>query len=144
MPGIVILLLFFLIFPIIHYHPYQTSYFNPLIGGIKGAEGKFDIDFWGTPQKEAAEWLNIHAAKDSTVYIVMGQSTAAYYLRDDLRKLANVKDMGSSDYTVILNRRSFFSIYNVGAYMAERQGKNQVFTVEIDGVPLVWVYRNLQ
>lgn len=38
-------------------HPYQYIYFNELIGGLKGASGKFELDYWGASYKEASEWL---------------------------------------------------------------------------------------
>ena len=136
--GITIFL--FLLKTIIYYHPYQTSYFNALIGGIRGAEGKFDIDFWGTPQKEAMMWLNQNAPANATVNVLMAQSSAGVYLRPDLRKLLNTKDIRESDYGVILNRESFF--YSSGRdYIKKKAAENKlVFTKKIDGVSLVWVF----
>lgn len=126
---------------IIHFHPYQTSFFNGLIGGIKGAEGRFDIDFWGTPQKEAMFWLNKNAVSNAFVNVVMAQSSAGVYLRPDLRELMNSRDISESDYTVILNRESFFSLYPVTNYIKRKiSEKKLVFTREIDGVSLVWIF----
>lgn len=41
-------------------HPYEYAYFSPLIGGIAGAEGKFEIDYWNTCQRAASIWLGEH------------------------------------------------------------------------------------
>ncbi|HET6763158.1 MAG TPA: hypothetical protein VFH27_05785, partial [Longimicrobiaceae bacterium] len=39
-------------------HPYQSVYFNPLLaGGARGAEGRYDLDYWGASYREGAEWL---------------------------------------------------------------------------------------
>jgi ABC-type transport system substrate-binding protein len=38
-------------------HPYQYMYFNEIIGGIKGAHGNYDIDYWNQTPREAFEWL---------------------------------------------------------------------------------------
>lgn len=38
-------------------HPYQYAAFNHFIGGVKGAEGKFAVDYWGLSLKEAVEEL---------------------------------------------------------------------------------------
>jgi hypothetical protein len=136
--GIIIYLLFINI----HYHPYQTSYFNALIGGIRGASGKFDVDFWGTPQKEAALWLNNVAPSNASVHIVMAQSSAAIYLRDDLRKNSNKDDIWKSDFVILLNRESFFTIYDVRDYMTQKIAENKViYTRKIDGIPLVWIFK---
>ena len=38
-------------------HPYEYMYFSPLIGGVRGANGRFEMDYWGICNKPAAEWL---------------------------------------------------------------------------------------
>lgn len=128
---------------IIRLHPYETSFYNWFTGGVKGAWGKFDIDFWGTPQKEAILWINDHVPINAVVHIVMAQSSAAMYLRSDVRERANSKDVKMSDYVVLLNKESFFDIYNIRQYFDDASRDNQVvFTVSRDGVPLVWVIKN--
>src|SRR3990167_2864630 len=123
------------------FHPFQASYFNFLTGGIKGAQGRFDIDFWGTPQKEAVLWLNQQAPRGAFVHIVMAQSTASVYLRKDLLINLNKKPYQESDYTVLLNRQSFFPLYSIEAYKNKKiSSKRTVFSVSRLGVPLVWVF----
>ncbi len=41
-------------------HPYEYTYFNELVGGPEGAQGKYDIDYWRICTKPAAEWLSTH------------------------------------------------------------------------------------
>lgn len=38
-------------------HPYEYMYFSPLIGGVPGANGRYDMDYWGVCNKPSAEWL---------------------------------------------------------------------------------------
>ena len=39
-------------------HPFQTSYFTPLAGGLKGAEAAgLEPDYWGSSTTAAARWL---------------------------------------------------------------------------------------
>ncbi|HQH25930.1 MAG TPA: hypothetical protein PLP17_00925, partial [Oligoflexia bacterium] len=38
-------------------YPYQYVYFNDLIGGLAGAHGRFETEYWGTSFKEAVLWL---------------------------------------------------------------------------------------
>ena len=33
-------------------------YFNPTVGGIKGATGDYELDYWGASVKQAIEWLD--------------------------------------------------------------------------------------
>lgn len=38
-------------------HPYQAIWYNVLAGGVRGAEGRFELDYWGSPLSEAAARL---------------------------------------------------------------------------------------
>jgi hypothetical protein len=40
----------------IRFHPNQTVYFNELVGGPRGAFGKFEMDYWGNCMLEAVAW----------------------------------------------------------------------------------------
>jgi hypothetical protein len=37
-------------------HPNQIAYFNPLVGGLPGAFGRYDIDYWGNSIKQGLDW----------------------------------------------------------------------------------------
>jgi hypothetical protein len=41
----------------IRLHPYQYAYFNALAGGVRGADGKFMLDYWGLAFKQASDEL---------------------------------------------------------------------------------------
>ena len=39
-------------------HPYQSVYFNRVfVGGLPGAIGRFETDYWGASYREAARWV---------------------------------------------------------------------------------------
>jgi hypothetical protein len=39
-------------------HPYQSVYYNRLIaGGVQGAAGRFEADYWGASYLEATRWV---------------------------------------------------------------------------------------
>ncbi|MBA2286330.1 MAG: glycosyltransferase family 39 protein [Ktedonobacteraceae bacterium] len=44
-------------------HPYEYVYFSPLVGGIPGATGKYDMDYYLSCNKAAADWLSTHYAQ---------------------------------------------------------------------------------
>lgn len=46
-------------------HPNEYVYFNPLVGGIDGAFGKFETDYFGNCMRESAEWLNHYHEKNN-------------------------------------------------------------------------------
>lgn len=37
--------------------PYEYTYFSPLVGGLRGAAGKYETDYYGTCRTAAAAWL---------------------------------------------------------------------------------------
>lgn len=38
--------------------PYEYTYFSPLVGGLRGASGKYDTDYYGACSTAAARWLS--------------------------------------------------------------------------------------
>lgn len=51
-------------------HPYEYSYFNPIVGGLPGAVGRYELDYWGTCNKTAAEWLALnHGGREEPVTV---------------------------------------------------------------------------
>ncbi len=43
-------------------HPYEYVYYNALAGGVRGAEGRYMLDYWGLAFKQAADELRAHLA----------------------------------------------------------------------------------
>jgi hypothetical protein len=48
-------------------HPYQYIYVNPLAGGVEGAFGKYELDYWGSSFKEASERLQQFVAQEGGI-----------------------------------------------------------------------------
>jgi hypothetical protein len=49
--------------PLIRLHPYQMTYFNFLVGGLHGAAGRYETDYWASSYREAMLWINSHAVR---------------------------------------------------------------------------------
>lgn len=47
---------------LVRLHPYQYTYFNCLAGGVSGAAGHYETDYWLTSYKEAIEWIEAQPA----------------------------------------------------------------------------------
>ncbi|MBY0510915.1 MAG: glycosyltransferase family 39 protein [Rhodospirillaceae bacterium] len=45
-------------------HPYEYIAYNALIGGVRGAENRFELDYWGTSLAESARGLAAYIAKN--------------------------------------------------------------------------------
>ena len=118
-----------------------------MIGGIKGAKGQFDIDFWASSYKSAMNWLNKNSAANSKVIVAMAPDIAKLYLRDDLKKKVNPTNLSgydsniylSGDYTVILNRQSFYNWYGVYPFIKNRK---PVYSISVKNIHLTSIYQN--
>ncbi len=135
MAGLVVLLMLPGLYGILRLHPYEYIYYNQLVGGTGGAYGQYEIDYWGTSYREAALWLNEHAAPGSKLWVTGPSMLLQLYLRPDLVLSCDQEtDCGMHyDYIVTLAR-----------WKAERQcaGAKVAFTIERRGA-LLSVVRQL-
>ena len=46
-------------------HPHQYLFFNEIIGGIRGAFEKYETDYYGNSDRQAALWLNRFVEKQN-------------------------------------------------------------------------------
>jgi hypothetical protein len=53
----------------IQLHPYQYLYYNRLSGGLAGANGRYETDYWGLSIREAIEWLNQNGRSGSKIVV---------------------------------------------------------------------------
>ena len=75
---------------IVRLHPYQMTYFNALAGGLGGAAGQYETDYWLTSYKEAIEWIETQphdAGRPVRVLVAANENScwcAAYFAGDGL------------------------------------------------------------
>jgi hypothetical protein len=75
---------------IVQTHPYETTFFNRLAGGLKGAQEKHipdAADYWLTSYREAVQWINRNAPANAFLWV---PSLDDYYM---LRLYAFRKDL---------------------------------------------------
>jgi 4-amino-4-deoxy-L-arabinose transferase-like glycosyltransferase len=102
-------------------HPYEYSYYNELVGGVNGAYGQFDIDYWFQAYAQGAIWLNEHAIRNATILIPTSSSWSTFYFtRSDL------KIMFSPNYSQIVA----FCLQNL----------KPAYTISIEGAPVLYIY----
>jgi hypothetical protein len=120
--GIVLLFMVPGVSASIKLHPYEYTYYNSLVGGAEGAYHQYEMDYWGTSYKEAAEWLNEHAAADSTIWATGPSQLLELYLRPDL-KLSCTSEIDCGNY--------YDYVVTLARWKDERQcrGADTVFTV---------------
>lgn len=149
---LIISLLLFIepVFSIVKMHPYQCVYFNPLTGGLKGAYGKYETDYWMLSVKSAAEWLikaeNLDQ-KNNTAQKIKVITNCIY---PALCYLDKYKDHVETGYTRFYERSEkdwdyaiFYSRFIDKSQLKNKSWvlKKNVWTVERGGVPLAVVVK---
>jgi hypothetical protein len=87
-------------------HPYEYIYFNSFVGGVKGAFRHYELDYWATSYKEAAEYLNGAAPTGAKIAVVGTDLIFKPYARPDLKVYYfNGIDVSEDfDYVVVTSR----------------------------------------
>jgi hypothetical protein len=101
---------------IVRNHPNEYTYFNQTVGGLKGAYGRYDTDYWGNCLKAAAEcvatdYKHSGLARRAIVEADGNPLSSSYYLKKALGN--NVVDPATlletnmrleSDYFIMMTR----------------------------------------
>jgi hypothetical protein len=120
---------------IIKVTPFEMVYYNELIGGLRGVQGRFDLDFWGVTTKEAALWLNKNTQGEITVLMPFATHLLASYAPPRIHVFSGAAT--KADYVFLLNRPSFFNgeIWN---YLRSNRPTYQLCRA---GACLSWIFK---
>lgn len=129
-------------------HPNQAVYFNELVGGIKGAYGKYETDYYMNSVKQCADWIKEHEKlerKNGEKLILRSNAVAPcnFYFQEDSANLAvgyvSYRNRATlySDYLILYCRYVDQDLLLNGAFPPEQT----VFVAEADGVPLACVVK---
>lgn len=129
---------------IIKNYPYQYVYFNELVGGVKGAYGQYETDYYYNSLKASSEWL-IREAKLDTInpknkIIVAtnhGSITGYYFrhLKDKISiKYVRYYERGNTDWDYYVLANSFLGPTQIQA--GTWPPKNTIHTIDVDGIPI--------
>jgi len=144
-----LLLLLLFIHPIrfsIANHPYEYVYYNEIQGGIKGAEGNFETDYYQHSVQEAAQWLAKYIEENDKpkkgerrlVCHYTKKELMDYYFRKDTSMVTFVysryyeRSMKDWDYCIS------FTGYISASELKNKNwpSKDALYVVKVDGVPL--------
>ncbi|MDP1713717.1 MAG: hypothetical protein Q8L41_03145 [Anaerolineales bacterium] len=70
---------------IVSLHPYEYIYYNRFVGGMNGAQERFDLDYWVISYREAAEYVNSVASPNAAVWVEGPSHLFALFAREDLK-----------------------------------------------------------
>ena len=91
---------------LVRLHPYQYLFYNPLVGGLEGASGRYVTDYWVNIMPEAVEDLEAYVAKlDETgdrghVYTVTVCGERLPFEKEANSRLRWVEDGAMADFSL--------------------------------------------
>lgn len=127
-------------------HPNQYVYFNALQGGVKGAYGQYDLDYYQNTGKQAADWIRENAAprEDRRLLVLSNMMGFDKYFQPDSGWI-------EYRYGRYGNRHHLEWDYYVSnpRYLPAIQMQQEIWppphtvhTIEVDGVPLAAILKN--
>ena len=66
-------------------HPYEYIYHNQLTGGVRGAFGRYSLDYWCTSYREVMGIVNEFAPPNAAIAVWGPRSAARPFFREDLK-----------------------------------------------------------
>jgi hypothetical protein len=79
-------------------HPYEYTYFNTLVGGLRGAESRFATDYWALSTRELLEKVPSQPTRETTVRVCMVTAAAQVMAPPNLVVVADGSE--HADFTV--------------------------------------------
>lgn len=145
--GIVILLFLPARFMVAN-HPNQYVYFNELMGGIKGAYGNYELDYYMNAVKQCADWLkeNEKFEKYNGEKLLLCSNAnlpCNFYFAEDSANLQvgyisfRNRCNTNADYLILYNRFVDRELLINGAFPPEQA----IHTVTVDGIPVACVMK---
>lgn len=130
------------------WHPYENTYFNMIIGGLKGAkENNFPAwgNSFGLAYKEGIEWLNQNAEEGAKMSLIQGTTAniPEIWLRSDIN-FDNANFSGIERGGEYLMELTFNDTAKSYYYVWEYVEKflRPVYEVKVDGVAILKIWKN--
>jgi len=113
-------------------HPYEYGYFNELVGGVRGAYGRYMSDYWCTSLREAMTFVNGYAPASADIAVTGPEANAIPFAREDLRLLEDSEMATNDNFRPVLIVGCSWATVNPDFF----PDAPLLSTVQRDGVPL--------
>lgn len=129
----------------VRWHPHEYIYFNPCVGGLKGAYGQYETDYWGNSLRMASEWLSQDYKRRGGLHPMRVRAdgeliSSGYYLARDLGSsyVPSPRNDPNWDFGLSLSRWVEPQDLRTGTWPPLAT----IYKVEADGVTLCAVIKN--
>jgi len=123
------------------YHPYELSYYNRLVGGIRGAyKHGLEVTYFTeafTPQ--FLSFLNRQLPPNASINASFSNPIFEYYQKENrLRRDLRITDTKDFDFYILLARQSAFSKFDRSLFKTHPR---PFYVYGLESVPLVSIYK---
>jgi hypothetical protein len=108
-------------------HPYEYIYFNAYAGGIEGAVGEYDLEYWCISYRDAMEYLNQVAEPKATIFIRRQIYNAIPFGRPDQVLTKREVDFEKASYVLVCQRYPHDWVWAIGTKVYEVRRGPAVF-----------------
>lgn len=122
-------------------HPNQYTYFNSLVGGPEGAEGKYDLDYYLTSGKSSARWILKNVPKPPNgqkIKVYTNMEGLEYYFHNDTNwieyKYKRYYERNDADWDYYITYHRFVSEWTL--QNKKWPPSNAVYIERVEGVPI--------
>jgi hypothetical protein len=134
---------------IVQSYPNEYVFYNALTGGVEGAYGAYELDYWGNASKPLRRKLGAHlertAHPDSTVVVRKNFTSPGEYILERSHKpieyggiSVNLPEDKEYDYAILIARWFPLAYFDNGMWPPG----NTLFKETVDGVPIAVVVEN--
>jgi len=123
------------------YHPYPLSYYNRLVGGVRGAyhRGLEVTYFMEAFTPELLDFLNGSLPPNAVINASFGNFMFDYYQKENrLRPDIQITEKANFNYYILLTRRS---VWSRAQHVLFNENPRPYATLQIFDVPLVSIYK---
>ena len=121
------------------YYPYQYTFFNQAAGGIKGAFGNYELDYYFTSLKHGYEYIDDQGLEQGSIVAANFIIPEYYEGKPYLPKLVDYYNRSNSDWDYFIVCNTFLDPYQLkhGIWPPE----NTIYVEEINGKPILAILK---
>ena len=117
---------------IVRLYPYEYVYYNELVGGVRGAFGWYELDYWCTSYREAMRIVNGLAPPEAGIAVWGPPDGARPFFREDLNEVEIRSTFRESDLDAFAVIGCSWALINPDFFPDSRV----IYEVQRDGVVL--------
>ncbi len=130
---------------IISNHPYEHIYFNEFIGGTHNAMGRYELETYGTSNKEASDWIKDHGKyrlSGNQLFVGTRSELQGKHCFEEYKSEVSIVKIGWAERSNHIWDYAMFPVTGIEPELLTSEyfpPKNTVDTICVDNIPICLV-----